>query len=224
MADTRHKITHLGATETACGITWDNSADVVIRPLRSPDWMLTTCQDCLKTRPTVVAGGWCAPSETIYQLGTGESSRETMLWHGLVEPTQEERQKAADELYEQETLDNRNWFDTGVMLGKVEQMHFGPLAKAILALHRRDERHNFCVQCDDERVVMWPCATVRVVLHSVGIKVPEEVIYDKPKPVVQDNDNPRWPFPAKPLTQAEIFGFPEVSTRRGGISFGGGHV
>jgi hypothetical protein len=169
--------------------------------------------------PSIVAGGWCAPSETIYELTTGMDSRERALWRGLVEPTPQERQKAADKLYEQETIDNRNWFDTGVMLEKVKALRLGPLAAAILGLHQRDERHNFCVHCDDERVVMWPCSTARVVLHSVGIKVPDEVVYDKPKPVVQDPDNPRWPYPAGPVD--DPWTFPSVSVARGGLRFGG---
>ena len=164
----------------------------------------------------VGAGGWCAPSGTIYDRTCGPS-REDALWAGLVEPTQEERQAAADALYEQEVQDNRNWFATGVFLGRVEAHEFDDVSKAILDVHAREERHNFCTHCDDERVVMWPCHTARIVLKFAGIDIPDEVIYDKPKLVLQDNDNPRWPFPAGPVdTRLTI---PLVSVPRGGITF-----
>lgn len=165
----------------------------------------------------VAAGGWCAPSETIYELATGMNARERMLWRGEVEPTPEERQAAADELYAQEVLDNRNWFDTGVFLERLKRITFTGVAKDILDLHARTESGicNVCVT-GWETSVQWPCSTALIVLRAWMDDIPEEFVYEKPEPVVQDPDNPRWPFPSGPV---DPFTFPEVKATRGGIRY-----
>lgn len=167
----------------------------------------------------VTSGGWTAPSETIYDL-MGSGARDEALWRGMVEPTPEERQAAADQLYEQEIIDNANWFQTGVMLEQVKRTHFGPLANAVLELHAREGSR--CRTCADGSgygwgLVPWPCATARVILASVDITVPDEVIYDKPDPVVQDRDNPRWPYPAGPVDTRLTL--PEITVNRGGLRY-----
>jgi len=165
----------------------------------------------------IVGGGWCAPSETIYDLSAG-NSREHLLWSGLADPTPEERQAAADQLYEQEVQDNRNWFSTGVFLERVKAHEFDSMQQSILDYHGATESGicNVCVTAW-ETSVTWPCHTARLVLTHVGIEVPEELVYDKPEPVLQDNDNPRWPFPAGPVDTRLTF--PEVGVSRGGIKF-----
>jgi len=165
----------------------------------------------------VGAGGWCAPSGTIYDLTCGPS-REDALWAGLVEPTQEERQAAADALYEQEVQDNRNWFATGVFLERVKAHEFDAMQQSILDYHAATESGicNVCVTAW-ETSVAWPCHTARIVLKFAGIDIPEELVYDKPEPVLQDNDNPRWPFPPGPVEVG--FSMPEIRVSRGGIKF-----
>ena len=168
----------------------------------------------MNDQPAIVGGGWCAPSETIYELGR-LNDRKRALWSGQVEPTPEERQAAADALYEQEVQDNRNWFDTGVFLERVKAHTFDALQQAILDLHALCA-HGICAQCGDEYPVSWPCPTARLILTHVGITVPDELVYDKPAVVLQDDSNPRWPFPAGPV---DPFTFSLVSTVRGGIRF-----
>lgn len=165
----------------------------------------------------VGAGGWCAPSKTIYELGAAHS-REKALWRGLIEPTQEERQAAADALYEQEVQDNRNWFATGVFLERVKAHEFDAMQQSILDYHAATESGicNVCVTAW-ETSVAWPCHTARIVLKFASIDIPEELVYDKPEPVLQDNDNPRWPFPPGPVEVG--FSMPEIRVSRGGIKF-----
>ena len=169
----------------------------------------------------IVGGGWCAPSETIYDLSAG-NSREHLLWSGLADPTPEERQAAADALYEQEVQDNANWFHTGVFLERVKAHEFDALQEAILELHHIEVRHGNascegCPEDDSYGPPSWPCPTVRLVLTHVGIDIPEELVHEKPAVVLQDNDNPRWPFPAGPVDSRLTI--PPISVPRGGITF-----
>jgi len=171
---------------------------------------------CPKAPAIVAAGGWCAPSSTIYALA-GTRGHVEDLWRGRVEPTAYEISTAIveqEEVYEDAM---RAWTATQRFLTAVGNYRWAGLAKEILELH--SNVHGSCALCTgfDGESVEWPCSTVRVVVRSVGLVVPSEIEHDRPVKPTPDPTNPRWPFPPGPVPW---FDMPSVRVSRAGISYG----
>lgn len=178
-------------------------------------------QDGQSAQSVVAAGGWCAPSETIYEIATGMNTRERMLWRGEVEPTQEEITAEIDRMMAEYLDELKAWDETQVFLRRVEHAHIDHgLPARILALHKRSGSvPKWCNECEyDEHPVLWPCPTARLALtmYLEPRFIPAEPRYEEPVKPVRDESNPRWPFPAGPV---EEFPFPEVQAIRGGLRF-----
>lgn len=176
----------------------------------------------------VAAGGWCAPSETIYAFAN-ERDRFHQLLYGQAEPTQEEIDAEIDRRMRVYLDELKAWTETQAFLREVAAWEPLGLPKAILALHSHHEQKwgvaghvdIRCSECEvDEHSVQWPCATARIVLAQKLIAVPDELEYEEPTKPVRDESNPRWPFPAGPVD--DEFAFPEVSVARGGLRFATG--
>lgn len=179
-------------------------------------------------QPIVAAGGWCAPSETIYSMvGHSEQmSREMLLAWGRAEPTPEEITRARMEHHEHFLADTVAHLDTKAFLAQVEATNFGTsLARSILELHQHYEQKwgvsdgvdLCCSHCEEgENRVQWPCPTVQVVLKYAGVEWPDRIVPVEPV-WAPDESNPHWPYPAEPVELG--FTLPEVSIRRGGITF-----
>lgn len=168
-------------------------------------------------RATVVAAGeWCAPSTIPLPV-----SRESLLWGGHVEPTEDERRAAAEGLYEQYLADKAAWEETERFLARFEAWKPAGIEKEILELHGMDR--GFCVHCgsvgDEFDEPTWPCATVRLILHNNYIDVPQRLVYIEPQSLWQDENNPRWPFPAGPVDP--FLTIPLLRINRGGVRFDG---
>lgn len=168
----------------------------------------------------VAAGGWCAPSEIIYDI-ENMNTRERRLWRGEVEPTPEEIATEIDRMMAEYLDDLKAWDETQVFLRRVEHAHARGLPQRILALHHREVR--WCRHCNGQEgdpydEPAWPCPTARLALlmYLEPRFIPDEPRYEEPAKPVRDESNPRWPFPSGPI---DPFTFPEVSVRRGGIRF-----
>lgn len=174
----------------------------------------------------VTAGSWSAPSETIYDLigHPDRLSREMLLAYGHAQPTQEEREKAANALREAYADAVSRWLDTNDFLERVKEAEFTGLAKAVMQMHALSSIGDceVCVDSWNDSHVQWPCATARLALDDAGVSLPKgDLVYKKPEPPLRDPDNPHWPYPKGPVAR---FTFPEVSVNRGGLRYDtGGH-
>lgn len=126
----------------------------------------------------IIAGGWCAPSETVYQMGDdptltpGEmfnvdgdlvtsmkptvremlagKRRRAELWAGTAdpEPTDEEKRIVVEWMHRQYVAELEQWQETQHFLGKVKRHKFVGLAAEIMGLHANED--TACAVCTDE--------------------------------------------------------------------------
>jgi hypothetical protein len=104
-------------------------------------------------------------------------SRQTLLDHGLVEPTEAERLKM--EAWRAE-YDQRRAAATAAWPTFVTQVAAiaDPLARAVLNLHRSSD-YGQCLGCEfggyEAEPPSWPCETTATVAAAAGIEVPPDL-------------------------------------------------
>jgi len=141
---------------------------------------------------------------------------EALAW-GRVEPTADEIAQARVAVGERYAEAVIHWAATRKFMAELDAVTLSPLASAVLDLHRRDATNGFplCAAC--EHPTYWPCTTARIVLDDVPLDVPEELVFETPVLPIPDPDNQRWPYPAGPITWADLL--PIAAAPRGGIRY-----
>lgn len=131
---------------------------------------------------------------------------EALAW-GHAEPTQEEVDAARARVPERYAEQVTAWEATRAFLAALDAADLPPLGKRILELHQRASDHAYaeCRECDGNHGSEWPCATVRAVCTIAEVDVPDDLVYKVPVLSIPDPDNPRWPYPAGPVTWGSLF-------------------
>jgi len=103
-------------------------------------------------------------------------SRETLVEHGLVEPTEEERRKQEEwrvEYERRKAAATEAWPVFVAALADVTD----PVAQVVLNIHRNDNGE--CRGCEfggyEAEAPAWPCSTTTSVAAAVGIVVPPDL-------------------------------------------------
>lgn len=136
---------------------------------------------------------------------------EALAW-GRVEPTADEIAAATDRAHAHYAEQVIHWAATRKFLAELEAAPLPFIARAVLDLHHRNGDRDYaeCVECSGDVSTLWPCPTARIVLD---IDVPEELVFETPVAPIPDPDNPRWPYPAGPITWADLFPLAAVTGR-----------
>lgn len=104
-------------------------------------------------------------------------SREMLLDHGLVEPTEEERRKFDAARAEYARRKQAATAARPVFIAQLAAVT-DPVARVVLDLHSADDRGE-CVGCEysgyEAEPPGWPCTTVTTVAEAVGVAVPPDL-------------------------------------------------
>jgi hypothetical protein len=145
---------------------------------------------------------------------------EALAW-GHAEPTAEEIAAERDRVGERYAEQVTAWTETKAFLAELAAADLSPLVRDVLNLHQRTGDHDYavceaCSGCCDSHAV-WPCGTARLLIRDAGIEVPDDLVFETPVLPIPDPDNPRWPFPAGPVTLGDLF--PTITTNANGIRY-----